>query len=85
MSAEAILNDLAAIADERDKAEATLNALKQREHDTIAAAWRAHIPPTKIADAIRRTDAHVRKLRPEDVPPARLGGGAAKPRRRRGK
>lgn len=86
MSADELLADLAAIANERDTAEATINALKQRERDTIAAAWRAHIPPTKIADAIRRTDAHVRKLRPDDVPPARLGGGAAKPRgRKRGK
>jgi hypothetical protein len=87
MSADDLLQDLAAIAAERKEAEANLDALKQREHDAIAAAWRAQIPPTKIAAAAHRTAAHIRTLRPDDVPPARLGGGAAKqrPRKRAGK
>lgn len=51
--------------------------LGQEERDLIAEAWRAKIHPAEIADLIGRSLAHVRKLRPDDVPPLRMGGGAA--------
>lgn len=58
-------------------------ANEQEEHALIAQAWREHIPPAEIAELAGRSAAHVRKLRPEDVPPLRKGGGAAPKRRRR--
>ena len=53
------------------------------ERAAIVDAWRAGVPPTKIAALSHRTPTHVRNLRPDDVPPARLGGGAARKRRTR--
>jgi hypothetical protein len=76
------LKTLAAIAAEREPVEAALAELRRREHDAIQAAWRAKVRPSKIATAAKRTGAHIRALRPDDVPPARLGGGAATPNRR---
>lgn len=83
MTEEEILRTLAEVANQRKQAEELLDELKRREHETIAAGWRAKIPPTKLAKAAQRTPAHVRNLRPEDVPPARLGGNAAPQKRRR--
>lgn len=67
----------------RRKADAEQVEAATAERAEIVAAWRAGMAPSKIARAVDRTDAHVRKLRPDDVPPARLGGGAAPKRRRR--
>lgn len=49
-----------------------------REQAAIAAGWRAGVRPSEIAALIGRSPAHIRKLRPDDVPPARMGGGAAR-------
>lgn len=64
-----IRRELAAVRKARAKTET-------REREAIAAAWRAHVPPGEIAALISRSPAHVRKLRPADVPPARMGGNA---------
>lgn len=57
--------------------------LDAEEKALIAEAWRKGIGPTRIATVAERSDAHIRKLRPDDVPPLRLGGGAAKAARKR--
>ncbi len=72
-------------ATRRAAEEAGLKAAEQEERKLIAEAWRAHIPPAEIAKLTGRSPAHVRKLRPDDVPPLRLGGGAAPKRRTRKK
>lgn len=64
------LANLRAIAAERQ-------AIAEREKAAIIAAWYDRVPPSKIAAAVERSTTHVRELRPDDVPPARLGGGAA--------
>lgn len=58
-------------------------AAEQEERELIAEAWRAHLPPAEIAQLAGRSAAHVRKFRPHDVPPLRLGGNAAPKKRRR--
>lgn len=83
MDAGEIETQLAEVAAKRIDAEEAADALNDDERNLIVAAWRAGIAPTQIARIARRTDSHVRKLRPEDVPPARLGGGAARKRRRK--
>jgi hypothetical protein len=74
--------ELDAVAAERRKLDKRLQLLDQREHAAIEAAWRARITPTEIAIRIGRSTAHVRKLRPDDVPPARMGGMAKVKRQR---
>lgn len=78
-----VRRQLADNAERRAEIAAQGAAAEQEERDLIVAAWREHIPPGEIAALAQRSGAHVRKLRPEDVPPARLGGGAAPKRRRR--
>ena len=78
-----VREQLAANAKRRAELAADTATAEQEERDLIAAAWREHIPPGEIAALVQRSGAHVRKLRPDDVPPARLGGGAATKRRRR--
>lgn len=75
--------ELAANAKERADLTASLAAAEQRERELIADAWRDHISPGEIAALAGRSGAHVRKLRPDDIPPARMGGGAAQKRRRK--
>ncbi len=53
-----------------------------RENELIGEAWRAGIHPDEIRDITGRSPAHVRAMRPDDVPPLRRGGGAASPKRR---
>lgn len=52
---------------------------REEEPAVIADAWRAGIPPGEIAEAAGRSGAHIRRFRPDDVPPAKLGGNAARP------
>jgi hypothetical protein len=75
--------ELAANATQRAELTAALTAAERQERDLIAAAWRERIGPGEIAKAAGRSGAHVRKFRPEDVPPARTGGNAAPKRRRK--
>lgn len=76
---------LADITRARLKLVAEIEAVERQEAEAIAAAWRDRVPPTEIARLAERSTAHVRKLRPADVPPARMGGNAAPKRRRRTK
>jgi hypothetical protein len=78
-----VREQLAALAKRRSEIEAEKTELEKQERALIAQAWRDHIPPGEIAALVQRSGAHVRKLRPGDVPPARLGGGAAPKRRRK--
>jgi hypothetical protein len=78
-----VREQLAANTKRRAELAAETAEAEQEERDLIAAAWREHIPPGEIAALAGRSGAHVRKLRPSDVPPAKLGGGAAPKRRRR--
>lgn len=82
MTQDEVLSRLAAIVIRRKKVAVQAAAIEAEERDLIAEAWRAGIGPGQIATTADRSDAHVRKLRPTDVPPARTGGGAAKPRRK---
>lgn len=70
-------HELATNREDRTKLTTKLDGLEQQERDLIAAAWRDHVPPVEIAALTGRSPAHVRKLRPEDVPPLRTGGNAA--------
>ncbi|MFI5895650.1 hypothetical protein ACIA5D_36700 [Actinoplanes sp. NPDC051513] len=83
--AQDLRQQLAEIAQRRVNAEAEAKALNDQEQELIAQAWREHVPPAEIAELVGRSAAHVRKLRPDDVPPLRLGGGAAPKKGRRGK
>ncbi len=67
---------LKAIAARRRKLDKAIEALDTEEREAIAAAWRARMMPGEIAKHVDRSTAHVRKFRPEDVPPARTGGNA---------
>ena len=69
--------DLETNRETRTRLAADLAAAEQQERDLIAAAWRDHISPGEIADLTGRSAAHVRKIRPADVPPARTGGMAS--------
>ncbi|MFG1846829.1 hypothetical protein [Micromonospora carbonacea] len=69
-------DELDAIATERRKLDRRIHLLDQRERAAIEAAWRAKVGPTEIAMRVGRSTAHVRNLRPDDVPPARMGGMA---------
>lgn len=69
MTQDEIRRELATVRRAREK-------MDGREHAAIIAAWRAHLRPSEIAALVGRSPAHVRKLRPDDVPPARLGGNA---------
>ena len=71
-----IRKSLAANAEQRVKLAAELAKVEQTERELVAAAWRAQVPPGEIAALARRSGARVRKLRPADVPPAKLGGNA---------
>ncbi|MFC6017815.1 hypothetical protein ACFP2T_16560 [Plantactinospora solaniradicis] len=75
--------ELAANREDRTKLSAELAGAEQEERTLIADAWRDHIPPGEIVTLTGRSAAHIRKLRPADVPPARSGGGAAPKRRRK--
>jgi hypothetical protein len=78
-----VREQLVANANRRAELAAKMAETEQEERDLIAAAWRDHMPPGEIAKLADRSSAHVRKHRPEDVPPAKLGGNAAPKRRRR--
>lgn len=73
----AALNEIDQVAEARNELEQEASRLDDRERAAIEAAWRDNVPPTEIAMLVGRSPAYVRKLRPADVPPARLGGGAA--------
>ncbi len=84
MTPEEILDALARVAARRVKADEEAKAAEAEERPLIAEAWRAGIGPKQIAETAHRSEAHARKLRPDDVPPLRTGGGyAAKNARRR--
>jgi hypothetical protein len=83
--AKDIRERLAATATRRAETAAELARIEHEEDTLIVEAWRAHVPPTEIARLVQRSTAHVRRLRPDDVPPARLGGMAAVGRRRQAK
>ncbi len=84
MTPDQVLEALHAASSERIRADAAAKAAEDREKELIADAWRAEAAPQAIADAARRSLAHVRKFRPADVPPRRTGGGyAAKNARKR--
>jgi hypothetical protein len=71
---------LADNAKQRDALALNVRTAEQEEHELIAEAWRTGIHPTEIVQLSGRSLAHIRKLRPKDVPPLRTGGGAAKKR-----
>ncbi|QKW15435.1 hypothetical protein [Verrucosispora sp. NA02020] len=68
--------ELDAVAAARRRLDKQAALLDEREHAAIQAAWRDKVTPTEIAMRVGRSTAHVRKLRPDDVPPARMGGMA---------
>jgi hypothetical protein len=74
---------LAETARRRAASEAEAKALNEDEQELIRQAWREHIHPTEIVELTGRSLAHVRKLRPKDVPPLREGGGYAAIKKRR--
>lgn len=78
-----LLAKLTEAAERRRAADERVGQAATAERAAIVDAWRAGIAPTRIAVLAERSGAHVRNLRPEDVPPARLGGGAAPKRRKR--
>lgn len=61
----------------RDQLTTALHDAEQTERELITDAWRAGISPKEIVALTGRSPAHVRKLRPANVPPARTGGNAA--------
>lgn len=71
-----VRSELDAVAAARRRLDKQAALLDERERAAIQAAWREKVPPTEIAARVRRSTAHVRKFRPEDVPPARTGGMA---------
>lgn len=75
--------ELDAIAKARRRLAREVEALDVREREAIEAAWRHGVTPTEIAIRVGRSTAHVRKLRPDDVPPARTGGFASEKLRAR--
>ncbi|MEV2239574.1 hypothetical protein [Micromonospora sp. NPDC049891] len=76
MTPDEARRELNAIANERRRLDKRIQLLDQRERAAIEAAWRARVTPTEIAIRVGRSTAHVRKFRPDDVPPARSGGMA---------
>ncbi len=82
---EELREQLAEAARKRAEADAGQKAAHERENALIADAWRARIHPTEIASITGRSAAHIRNLRPDDVPPLRTGGGAAKKTAKRGR
>lgn len=74
---EELREQLAEAAQQRANADETQKATHDRENRLIRDAWRARIPPAEIAAITGRSPAHIRNLRPEDVPPLRRGGMAA--------
>lgn len=83
MDLDEVAKRLAEAAEQRRAADAGAADAHAHERAAIVAAWRAGMPPSRIAREVDRTTTHVRNLRPDDVPPARLGGGAAPKRRRK--
>ncbi len=77
MTTEQLLEALAKAASERDEIDAAAQAAEDREKELIADAWRQGVHPQRMVEATGRSLAYVRKLRPEDVPPLRTGGGYA--------
>ncbi len=77
MTPDQVLEALTAAASERIEADAAAKAAEDNEKKLIGEAWRAGIQPGDIAAAVQRSLAHVRKFRPDDVPPRRTGGGYA--------
>ncbi|MFI7073518.1 hypothetical protein [Micromonospora sediminicola] len=69
--------ELDAVAAARRRLNKQAAHLDQRERAAIEAAWRGNVTPTEIAMRVGRSTAHVRNLRPDDVPPARKGGFAS--------
>ncbi|MFF0378686.1 hypothetical protein [Actinoplanes missouriensis] len=78
-----VREQLAANAARRAEIAAAASANEQEERDLIVRAWRENVPPGEIATLVGRSGAHVRKFRPDDVPPAKLGGNAATKKRRK--
>lgn len=72
----AALHELDQVAVAREELDREIAQLNERERSVIQMAWRDKVPPTEIALLVDRSAAHVRKLRPADVPPARTGGTA---------
>jgi hypothetical protein len=83
--AQDLRQQLTETARQRTLAEAEAKELNEREKGLIRQAWREHMHPTEIAELTQRSAAHVRNLRPADVPPLRMGGGAAPKKRGRAK
>ncbi len=81
--AEDLRRKLTETAKLRASTEAEAEALNEQERELIRQAWREHIHPNEIVELTGRSLAHVRKLRPKDVPPLRMGGNAAPKKRRR--
>lgn len=77
MTPDQVLEALTKAASERIKADAAAKAAEDREKELIAEAWRGNISVMVIATTAQRSVAHVRKLRPDDVPPRSTGGGYA--------
>lgn len=73
---DALRKELHAIAAKRRRLHREIQQLDARERAALEAAWRERMPPTEIAALVERSSAHVRKFRPGDVPPARMGGAA---------
>ncbi len=69
---------LAAESAVRARADENQRAAHENENELIAEAWRGKIPPSEIAKITGRSPAHIRNLRPADVPPLRTGGWPAK-------
>lgn len=76
--AQDLRQQLAETAQRRLAVEAEAKALNEHEQQLIAQAWRERIPPAEIAELVHRSAAHIRNLRPDDVPPLRMGGMAAR-------
>lgn len=83
--AEDLRQQLADAARERSQADDAQKQAHEFENTLIGEAWRAGIHPTEIAAITGRSAAHIRNLRPKDVPPLRMGGGAAPKKRTRAK
>ncbi len=79
---EELRAELGKVAQQRAAADQQWKAVHDREKALIAQAWREQIHPTEIAAITGLSPAHIRNLRPADVPPLRMGGGAAPKKRR---
>lgn len=74
MTPDEIMAALAEATARRKNAEAEAATANDEERALIADALRAGLNPVNVAEVVDRSVAHVRKLRPDDVPPLRTGG-----------